>query len=107
MHFKKAFCDKMEKKCNFWFAIKQGIADNIKVKMEEDQGEVIKFIHKYRDEVTNEIKYCVAKATTGGIQKSRSLHIIFKQKEIDIDCFYELCKDQGSLEWYNDLVFKL
>ena len=44
--------------------------------MEEDQGESIQFIHKYRDAVTNEIKYCVAKANTGGRQKSRGLYNI-------------------------------
>ena len=85
MHFKKTFCDKMDKKCNCWFTLKQETADNIKSKMEEDQGEVIRFIHKYRDEVTNEIKFCVAKANTGGKQKSKSSHSIFKQKEIDIE----------------------
>ena len=33
----------------------------IVIRMEEDQGEVITYIHKYRDEVTNEMKYCVDK----------------------------------------------
>ena len=72
--------------------------------MEKDQGEVIKYIHKYRDEVTNEMKYFLAKAKTGGRQKSNSSYIHFKQKEIDIDWIYELCKDQGSEEWYYELV---
>ena len=44
--------------------------------MEEDQGEVIKYIHKYKNEVTNEIKYCLAKAKTGGRQKSNSTYIV-------------------------------
>ena len=74
--------------------------------MEEDQGESIKYIHKYRDEVTNEIKYCVDNAKRGCKQKSNRASKIFKQKEVDIDRIHELCKDQGNLGWYNRLVFK-
>jgi hypothetical protein len=74
--------------------------------MEEDQGESIKFIHKYRDDLTNEVKYCVAKANTGGKKREKGVHII-KQKDIDIDWIHELCTDQGSLDWHNKLVFKL
>ena len=39
-------------------------------------------------------------------QRSRGLYNIMKQKEIDIDWIHGLCKDQGSLEWYNELVTK-
>ena len=74
--------------------------------MEEDQGETINFIHKYRDAVTNKIKYCVAKENTGINKRSRGVHII-KQKEIDIDWINGLCRDQQSMEWYHKLVFKL
>ena len=69
MHFKKSFYDKLENKYHHWVTVSKEKADKIKVKMEEDQGELVKFIHKYRDEVTNEIKYCVAKAKRGGKQK--------------------------------------
>ena len=106
MHFKKTFCDKLDEERCQWLTVSKKKADEIKVKMEEDQGESIKFIHKYRDSVTNEIKYCVARDNTGGKQKSKGVHII-KQKEIDIDWIYGLCRDQQSMEWYHKLVFKL
>ena len=97
MHFKKSFCDKLDEKFHRWFTVSKETADEIKVKMEEDQGESINFIHKYRDAITNDIKYCVAKKNTGGRQKSRGLYNIMKHKEIDIDWIDGLCKDQGSL----------
>lgn len=61
IHFQKTFYDKLEKKYHHWVTVKRGETDEIVLRMEEDQGEVIKYIHKYRDEVTNEMKYCVAK----------------------------------------------
>ena len=65
--------------------------------MEEDQDEVIKYIHKYRDEVTNNLKYCVVKVKTGGRIRSNMIYTIFKQKEVDIDWIYEFYMDQESL----------
>ena len=38
IHFKETFCDKMDKKCNCMFTLKQERVDKIEVKMEEDQG---------------------------------------------------------------------
>jgi hypothetical protein len=99
MHFKKPFLDMMDTKFHQWHSVSKETADEIKVKM-EDQGKSIHFIHKYRDAVTNGIKYCVAKANTGGKQKSRSVHIL-KHKEIDIDWIHGLCRDQLSMEWYH------
>ena len=45
-------------------------ADEIVLRIEEDQGEVITYIHKYRDQMTNEMKFCVAKVKTGERQRS-------------------------------------
>ena len=53
MHFKKTFRDKMDKKCHCWFPVDREKANEIKVKMQEDQGESINFIHKYRDAISN------------------------------------------------------
>ena len=77
--------------------------------MEEDQGETIKYIHKYRDEETNKIKYCLAKVKTGGRLKSNKAYSIFKTREIDINWIYELCKDQGSVGWFYELksIYKM
>ena len=97
MHFQKPFCEKLEKNYHHWVTVKRGKTDEIVLRMEEDQGEVIKYIHKYRDDVTNEMKYCVAKVKTGGRQRSNMAYNIFKQKDVDIDWIYELCKDQESL----------
>ena len=72
--------------------------------MEEDQGELMKYIHKYRDEETNKIKYCLAKVKTGGRLKSNKAYSIFKTREININWIYELCKDQGSVGWFYELV---
>ena len=60
--------------------------------MEEDQGEVSKYIHKYRDENTNETKYILATVKTGRRLKSNSAYSIFKTREIYINWIYELCK---------------
>ena len=38
-------------------------------------------------------------------RNQKGSHNIFKQKEVDIDWIYELCKDQGILELYNRLVY--
>ena len=57
MHFNKPFCIKLDTKFHQWFTVSKEKVDEIKVKMEEDQGESIQFIHKYRDAMTNEIKY--------------------------------------------------
>ena len=66
MNFKKSFCDKLDKKFHRWVTVTQVKADERVLTMEEDQGKLIKYIHKYRDEVTNETKYCVSKVKTGG-----------------------------------------
>jgi hypothetical protein len=55
IYFTKAFRDKMDKKFQRWFSVDMKKANEIKVQMEEDQGESINFIHKYRDAVTNEV----------------------------------------------------
>ena len=55
MHFNKPFCIKLDTKFHRWFTVSKEKADAIKVKMEEDQGKSIQFIHKYRDAITNEI----------------------------------------------------
>ena len=44
--------------------------------MEKDQGEVNKYIHKFRDEVTNETINCLAKFKKGGKQKSNKAYTI-------------------------------
>ena len=65
MHFKKSFCDKLDSWFHRWVKVTMEKVDEIVLRMEEDHVEVIKYIHKYSDEVTNEMKYCVAKIKTG------------------------------------------
>ena len=103
MHFNKSFCKKLKKKFHRWVTVTKEKAEEIVLRMEEDQGEMIKYIHKYRDEETDEIKYCLAKVKTGGRLKSNKAYSIFKTREIDINWIYELCKDQRSVGWFYDL----
>ena len=103
MNFNKSFCKELEKKFHCWVMVTIEKEEEIVLSMEEDQGETIKYIHKYRDEETNEIKYCLAKVKTGGRLKSNKAYSIFKTREIDINWIYELCKDQGSVGWFYGL----
>ena len=71
----------MEKRFHHWVTVTKEKAAEIVLGMKEDQGELIKYIHKYRDEDSNEIKYCLAKVKTGGRQ-IQIRHIPFLKRKI-------------------------
>ena len=85
MYFNKSICKELKKKFRCWVTVTKEKTEEIVLRMEEDQGEIIKYIYKYRDEETNEIKYCLLKVKTGGSMKSNKAYSIFKPRKIDIN----------------------
>ena len=80
MYFSKPFCQELDKNFHCWVTVTKEKAEEIVLSMEEDQGETIKYIHKYRDEETNAIQYCLAKVKTGGRMRSNNAYSIYKTR---------------------------